>query len=64
MTNKSVTYLLLILIILNFLLTLAPREYTRAIRHQLVPLNMRLWAKGSLVHSYINAFLWQRGNGH
>lgn len=55
--------ILLSLIFINILLTLAPREYTRALRHKLVPLNMRIWAKGSLVHAWINAFLWQKGNG-
>lgn len=61
---KKLWIALLILFLINLILVMAPREYTRALRHKMVPLNMRVWAKGSLIHSYINAFLWQRGNGH
>lgn len=53
-----------LVIILLFILILAPREKIRVIRQALNKGNMKIWAKGSLVHSIVAAFLWQRGNGN
>lgn len=63
MGKISIIYFHIFLLIL-LVLILAPRSFTRKIRHALVKLNMSMWKKGSLYHAFIDAFLYQKGNGH
>lgn len=63
MGKISIIYFHLILFVL-LILILAPRSFTRKIRHALVKLNMSMWKKGSLYHAFIDAFLYQKGNSH